>query len=134
MEYIDEFLKEVNKVPKWLVPADDKEMKRKTFRQSHEFSKLDEGLKVEKTDLSVEGIRNLKMLALNAEFLESSMIDVNKIKQAGLNVNRFIDKFDLESEVKCEADNQLVKDLASKCSSSAKVYFKLFFTFYCREI
>lgn len=126
MEYIDEYLKEVNKIPKWLVPADDKEMKRKTFRQSNEFSKLDESLKFEKTDLSAESIRNLKMLALNAEFLDSSQIDVNKIKQAGLNINRFVDKFDLECHVKCEEDNQLVKELASKCSSSAKVRFKLF--------
>lgn len=121
MEYIDAYLKEVNKIPKWLVP-DDKETKRKIFRQSNEFSKLDESLKIEKTDLSVECIRNLKMLVLNAEFLDTSKIDVNKINQAGLNVKRFIDKFELDSQVNCDADSEQVKDLASKCSNSAKVY------------
>lgn len=121
MEYIDAYLKEVNKIPKWLVP-DDKETKRKIFRQSNEFSKLDESLKIDKTDLSLECIRNLKMLVLNAEFLDTSKIDVNKINQAGLNVKRFIDKFELDSQVNCDADSEQVKDLASKCSNSAKVY------------
>lgn len=123
MEFIDAFLKEVCEMPKWLVPADDKETKRKLFRQSNEFSKLDESLKIDKTDLSVESIRSLKMLVLNAEFLDTSKIDVNKINQAGLNMNRFIDKFDLDTQVKCEADSEQVKDLASKCSSSAKVRY-----------
>lgn len=123
VEYIDTYLREVNKMPKWLVPADDKELKRKTNRQSHEFSQIDESFKSDKTFLSADRIRNLKMMVLNAELLDSSKIDVNKIKQAGLNLERFCDKMDFNTKVICEDLDEEVKDFASKCSCSSKVLY-----------
>lgn len=121
MEYIDTYLQEVNKIPKWLVPADDKETKRRAFRQSHEFSKIDESCKSNNIRLSAEKIRNLKMMVLNAELLDSSVIDINKIKQAGLNLEKFCNKMDFNTRLVCEDFTEKEKDLASKCSCSAKV-------------
>lgn len=109
----------MNKIPKWLAPAYEKEIRRKTTRQSNDFSKINESFKVDKTDLSVESLRNLKMLVLNVEFLDSK-IDSNKIEQADLNMERFFDKIDLDSPINCEAVNEQVKVLASTCFYSSK--------------